>query len=178
MVKRRLILLFLCAIIKLGDKMESKKIIKIINDDLRTKASIYTVRQIRDEGMKYVNLSDIESKYNDMTIEELISFYKIDRLEELNIIENEAANLLRCLLEDYIKLKRVVGEISYKNLIDDDNVVVDQELYIQLSVLEKQLDSYNLLPKLEEDLIGDYVDHQIEKETGKNLSKKKKGKKK
>ncbi len=140
-----------------------KRIINGLRLNLKSDFALKTVKQLRREGNNYY-LDDLDDRFDDLTIEQLLLLYKINKLEDKEIITYDVADNLRELYYMLLSTEVLIGKEILKEM---NEVEYDSELVTQLhnrcKIILETLKRYNLIPEdIDIDLIIDTsIDNEI-----------------
>lgn len=153
-------------------KKEIEQIVKCLDNSLSTKFSVCKVRDLIRENMIYggINYNIKEDSYN-LTIADVLRFYKIKLLVENNIITASDGIKLEKLYLKYLEIGQEIGVIAYQQLdyCDSNSQKLDL-LHNQLEEIASVLDQFYILKSetdytkiLETEYLSKFKSQSIEK---------------
>lgn len=125
---------------------EKEELINMIGEYLCIYFSTETIGNLKYNIGHYSKVPNIR-KYDELTIGQLFVFYKIDRLEALDIITKDLANNLRQLYDLYLTINEKIGEEACKEIWNNDKQQNDilQTLHNKSDQIEFLLRRYHLV---------------------------------
>lgn len=134
--------------------MNKKEILSLISNEIR---SNFLIKKITD--IKYNSITKYQNdQYDFLYIIEFLALYKIEKLEKLNLITKEVADNLRELLNLKIKLQNALGEKMIRNIKNNENEEVLNNITNKIIIIDAELNKYHILPLIEDlDLLMEII---------------------
>lgn len=118
------------------------RIIELINEDLKNKFLYESVRRLN----RGYDPKEIDRRYDDLNLEQFLVFYKINRLEDLGIINEDVADNLRELQCMLISTYGEMGTELLKELSENEKYKSEilPKLHEKVAIIKSMLSKYNL----------------------------------
>jgi len=127
--------------------------------------------------MKVIKVRDItrrffsdttDHEYDELTIEQFLVLYKLNRMEELGIIKKDVASYLKELLDMKMHIGTIIGEEAKRKLYDPSYNSNDLEKLHKMSeTIDKHLKKYHLT--IEDINLNEMLESSIKKEQSKTV---------
>lgn len=141
----------------------NSELMKFIGECISIRINTEKIGNLRCNSAHYALVPNVD-KYDNLTISQYIIYYKIYKLEELQIITTNIRNELIALYDKYLEINMIIGSQAYKEMSIDgyksDNM---SDLYsIRCEIKEKLLqynlddDCFNLKQMIDEQIVVDY----------------------
>lgn len=120
------------------------ELIRFIGECLKVKIGDETIGDLKWDFNHFAPVPNI-NKYDDLTVNQYIIYYKINRMEELGLITKDLRNELIELVNKYLEINVKINKEVYKEMIDEkykSNVL--QELLSICYEIKTKLSQYFL----------------------------------
>ena len=122
-----------------------------IMSSLNTKLDSYKVGSMLYDDLRgyFFKCTD---HYNNLSINEFLTLYKISLMKDKDIISNEEAVLLESLFDKRLQLNRRMGDLVYKDLYKESSLNNEQiqNMYQKVAEIDAILSKYHLLMNQDE----------------------------
>ena len=130
---------------------DKEELFSHIMSSLNTKLDSYKVGSMIYDDLKgyYFKCTD---NFNNLTINEFLTLYKISLMNDMNIITEEEAVLLEKLFNSKLQINRKIGDIAYRRLYQEETMSNAQinSLYQKVVEIDQLLSRYHLIMNQEE----------------------------
>lgn len=123
---------------------DESEIIKFIEDCISARMSTETIGDLKWNFAHYVSVPN-NKKYDHLTINQYITYYKINKLEELGLISSDIKDTLISKYTEYLEICKKIGKEAYREMTEEYyKSDCMEELYLTLNTLKEELLEYNL----------------------------------
>ena len=144
---------------------EREKLASLISDYLYSYLESTRVNQVKWEASRQSSFDEVKiGRYDLMTLRNFLILYKIDRLEELEVVNDIIAQSLRDLLYLKIDLNNKIGKIEAGNKKGSNGELI--RLINEDLKIEEVFDKYHLIDELS---LQKIIDDNIKNEDYGNL---------